>query len=124
MEKFTSQQVYRAIDNAAARLGYSSVKAKQRAAIEAFVAEGKDVFVSLPTGYGKSLCYTLLPWVFDELWWEKNTPIVLCVSPLTSLMIDQRQKYEPRGIAAEFVGGVQEDVGVVEKIEKGCYQLV
>ena len=36
---------------------------------------------------------------------------------------DQRQKYMPRGLVAEFVGGVQDD-DVGDKIEKGCYQLV
>ena len=48
-------QISRAIDNAAAGLGYHSIKQEQRAAIQAFVA-GEDVFVSPPTGYGKSLC--------------------------------------------------------------------
>ena len=33
--------------------GYAEIKDKQRDAILAF-ASGKDVFVSLPTGYGKS----------------------------------------------------------------------
>ena len=120
MEQF---RVVRAVDDAVARLGYQAIKQKQREAIEAFT-KGEDVFVSLPTGYGKSLCYTLLPWVFDDLRGEKNTSIVVCVSPLTSLMIDQRKKYTPSGLAAEFVGGVQEDSGVLDKIEKGCYQLV
>ena len=40
----------------AKRLGYDSLKEKQSEAICAFV-EGHDTFVSLPTGYGKSLIY-------------------------------------------------------------------
>ena len=29
--------------------------------------EGKDVFLWLPTGFGKSICYEVLPFVFAEL---------------------------------------------------------
>ena len=38
----------------------------QKKTVEAFVL-GKDVFISLPTGSGKSLCYACLPHLFDEL---------------------------------------------------------
>ena len=41
------------------------VKDKQREAIHA-VYDGKDVFLWLPTGYGKSLCYQCLPFLFDH----------------------------------------------------------
>ena len=42
------------------------LKSKQREAIETFV-RGSDVFVSLPTGFGKSLCFVLLPLIYDTL---------------------------------------------------------
>ena len=41
-------------------------KEKQLAAVSSFV-QGRDIFVALPTGYGKSLIYELLPHVFDKL---------------------------------------------------------
>ena len=46
------------LDSAATKLGISSLKDKQREAITSFV-DGHGVFVSLPTGYGKSLWYAV-----------------------------------------------------------------
>ena len=42
------------------------LKDKQVEALEA-ILKGCDVFVSLPTGYGKSVIYALLPQAFDKL---------------------------------------------------------
>ena len=42
-----------------------TLKEEQLQAVMA-VYEGKDVFVRLPTGFGKSLCYQVLPFVFDH----------------------------------------------------------
>ena len=53
---------------AARKLGYGEVKSEQSRVIREIVA-GNDVFVALPTGYGKSLCYALLPLVFDFVRW-------------------------------------------------------
>lgn len=43
-----------------------ALKEKQIEAISSFI-EGNDTFVSLPTGYGKSVIYAILPSVFDKL---------------------------------------------------------
>ena len=61
-------------------LGYTRLKPEQKCVIEAFF-KGRDVFVSLPTGSGKSLCYALLPAAFDFLR-EGERSIVILVSPL------------------------------------------
>ena len=41
---------------AAEELGFSELTPEQAVVVENFV-RGRDVFVSLPTGSGKSLCY-------------------------------------------------------------------
>ena len=38
----------------------------QREAITQIVLKHKDVFVSLPTGFGKSIIFQALPLVFDQ----------------------------------------------------------
>ena len=44
--------------------------------IEAYLS-GKDVFVSAPTGAGKSLTFELAPYTFDHLFGEACNAIVL-----------------------------------------------
>ena len=48
------------------RLGYDSVKPKQFDAVETLL-KGKDVFMSVPTGFGKSLVYQLLLFCAESL---------------------------------------------------------
>ena len=56
----------------------------QKRAIQAIVVDKKDVFVNLPTGFGKSLIYQALPFVFDHV--KKSAGhIVVVVSPLGNL---------------------------------------
>ena len=88
------------INSVAFRLEYPELKPFQESAVKSFVS-GKDVFVSLPTGYGKSFCYSCLPWVFDALN-HKQTPysMVVVVSPLIALMKDQLKVLTDKGIAA------------------------
>ena len=69
------------------------------------VFKGNDVFIFLPTGYGKSCIYALLPSTFEIFFlhfmclashqYNSGTSgsIVVCVSLLTALMMDQVNKY-------------------------------
>ena len=47
-------------------MGIERLKPKQLEAVEVFVS-GKDMFVSLPTGYGKSVIFAILPLLFGLL---------------------------------------------------------
>ena len=49
---------------------------------------------------------------------------MVCISPLTAILMDQRAKFTPRGVKTEFVGEIQTDVEVQRMVLKGEVQLV
>ena len=108
-------------------MGYASLRDKQKESILGFV-RGRDVFVSLPTGSGKSLCYSILPKVFDRVKKKmKPSSIVIVVSPLISLMKDQVHSLATKGIRAAFVTKeTTKDCAnsVEQQLHEGAYQLV
>ena len=69
----------------ASSLGYAEIRLLQETAVRAFVA-GSDVFLSIPTGGGKLLCYAVLPRVLDTLW-GNDTPqsLMIVVSHVRAL---------------------------------------
>ena len=75
------------------------LKTQQEESIFYFVKRN-DVFVSLPTSFGKSLCYILLPAVSYALWKQGKKYIILVVSPLIALMNDQLDVINAMGITA------------------------
>ena len=60
MAKYSREQIDAAIDTAMQVFGLKILKYQQLKAVWEFV-NGQDVFVSLPTGFGKSYCYALPP---------------------------------------------------------------
>ncbi len=100
------------------------MKDEQTLSIMKFV-KGKDVFVSLPTGFGKSLCYILLPIVFDRLRKVDKKSIALVVSPLIALMQDQVSAATAMGVSAIHITDKHATKLIVKQsVKNGEYQIV
>ncbi len=77
----------------------------------AAVLEGRDTFVLMPTGGGKSLIYQL-PAVMTE------TGVTLVVSPLIALMKDQADSLKALGIEAEYCNSSQDELDQMRAISR------
>ena len=82
-------------------LSHIFVKDEQRSAIRA-IYEGRDLFVCLPTGYGKSLRYQTLPFLMDFKN-DSNKCAVVVVSPLIALIEDQVCGLKKKGVKASIM---------------------
>ena len=103
----------------AAKLGFNSLREKQVETVTAF-AQGNDVFVSLPTGSGKSLCFYILPWLFDG--WRKNPEpscIVIVLSPLLALMETQVSMLNDKGLSS-----IAHEDDVSQRLHEVAFQVV
>ncbi|MBR7888433.1 RecQ family ATP-dependent DNA helicase [Marinomonas sp. A79] len=76
------------------RFGYSDFRPLQEEAIDALVA-GQDVLLAAPTGGGKSLVYQAAGLM--------RTGVAVIVSPLLSLMHQQVEELNTKGIRAKFL---------------------
>lgn len=74
--------------------GYDTFRDHQQDIIEAVLA-GKDVFVLMPTGSGKSICYQIPAMILNG--------IGLVISPLIALMQDQVSSLRQNGVRAEYL---------------------
>jgi len=105
-------------------MGYERLMANQEKAIMEFMS-GKDVFVSLPTVSGKSLCYSFLPRAFDTIHLRAKQSVAIIVSPLISLMEDQIRAMANRNVTAVHIGdSAKLDEEEIRKVYEGEYQLV
>ena len=68
------------------------------------VVQKRNVFGILPTGFGKSLIFQLLPSLLKDLW-KLDQACVLVVTPLVSIMKDQVEELICLGLRA-FTNGM------------------
>ena len=85
-----------------------TLKTEQRASVS-HIYNGKDVFVWLLIGFGKSLCYELLPCLYDTKFASDGSLVVL-VSPLVSLMVNQTESLRKRGVRAAILSSAASKV--------------
>ena len=115
-----SPSVESVVETVTSGLGYATLKKEQKDAILSFVA-GRDIFVALPTGYGKTICYCCLPMVYDQLKGRTGS-IAVIISPLIALMNDQVHKLTTASeLSCARIGQSSDDD---RKIMDGKYQLV
>ena len=101
------------IDNARTLLrenfGYPDFRPPQIRAVQAVLA-GRDSLIVLPTGGGKSLCFQVPALMRDGL--------TLVVSPLISLMKDQVDALERRGLPAAFINSTLSSGEVANRLAR------
>ncbi|XP_078356451.1 ATP-dependent DNA helicase RecQ-like [Oculina patagonica] len=84
----------------------NKLKPEQMLVVESIV-RGVDVFGALPTGFGKSLTFHVLPSVLKYLQSSdavSTASIVIVVCPLTSIIKDQVKYLRSLGFGATFLG--------------------
>lgn len=110
----------RAIERVCETFKISSLYPEQETSLKALL-EGKNVYASLSTGYGKSLIFFAAPVLFDEILERPcGSSKILVISPLKTLMEDQVAYLKSLGLSAIALHDEQSEERLKE-VEKGAF---
>ena len=84
-------RVNKTATEAVQRLGYDVLKPEQLQVVSGIIS-GREFFAVFPTGFGKSLCFTCLPAVFDLV--QRPSKSACCALSSRSLLVNSH--YMPR----------------------------
>ncbi|HEX5171347.1 MAG TPA: DNA helicase RecQ [Cyclobacteriaceae bacterium] len=90
--------------------GYSQFRGNQEVIIRNLL-DGRNTFVIMPTGAGKSLCYQLPAMMHDGL--------AIVISPLIALMKNQVDQLNAYGVNARFLNSTLSK-GEITRLKKDC----
>jgi len=115
----TSISITKCLTSLKSHWGYDKLREHQYEICQAILS-GKDVFVLMATGSGKSLSYQLPPVLLRD-YNIKSWSLVIC--PLISLAEDQVAELNAIGIPAAMVGG-SSTMGVERQVREGQFCVV
>ena len=123
-------------DYALSKLGLSNLQLKneQKQAIHVIYG-GKEVSVYLTTGFGKSIWFQIMPFLFDHkrgLVGCKKRSCAIIVYPLIALMVDQVRNLRKSGVQAMIISCDSRESSIVGKdflvtesiVTSGSYMFV
>ena len=101
--------------------GLKNLSEYQQQSIINIVEKKSDVFVNLPTGYGKSLIYQSLPQITDII---SKVPghIIVVVSPLLNLIEEQVGYLRSVGISSVSLSNINDEEA--RDVEEGKFSVV
>ncbi|XP_071484695.1 ATP-dependent helicase wrn-1-like [Diadema antillarum] len=124
---FSDDEIEESIKYAASKIGFmDGFRDEQRTCIKSFLL-GHDLFVALPTGFGKSAIFQVAPLCVDFLRGlrdcNSSKAVAVVVMPLKSLVTDQMSRAEEFGIiAADLSAGLTDTIR--ESISAGKYSIL
>ncbi|XP_072166070.1 ATP-dependent helicase wrn-1-like [Diadema setosum] len=126
--RFSDSDIEKSIQYAAEKLGFvDGFREQQQKSLHSFI-RGHDLFISLPTGFGKSVVFQAAPLCVDFLRKLHDGPdspkaVALVVMPLKSLISDQMSRAMDLGlIAGDLSSGLNDPLR--EGMASGVYSIL